>query len=151
MSLDHDGKALSEALTSEQTRRLCRLRKSLPGLCALAAVKSQLGVMRRCLVRTCQMNRALQGSNTCTKQDSDQLMDALKAASTMLSELRSSSLSPKQYYELYMAVFDGLRHLSSYLYDAHTSGKHHLADLYELVQYAGNIVRPSLSCHQTCP
>lgn len=67
-------------------------------------------------------------------------MDALKAASTMLAELRTSSLSPKQYYELYMAVFDALRHLSSYLFDAHTSGKHHLADLYELVQYAGNIV-----------
>lgn len=39
-----------------------------------------------------------------------------------------------------MAVFDALRHLSIYLYDAHTTGKHHLADLYELVQYCGNIV-----------
>lgn len=39
-----------------------------------------------------------------------------------------------------MAVFDALRHISNYLYDAHTTGKHHLADLYELVQYAGNIV-----------
>lgn len=27
-------------------------------------------------------------------------MDALKAASLMLAELRTSSLSPKQYYEL---------------------------------------------------
>ncbi|KIY47630.1 vacuolar protein sorting-associated protein 35 [Fistulina hepatica ATCC 64428] len=70
----------------------------------------------------------------------DQLMDALKSASLMLAELRTSSLSPKQYYELYMAVFDALRHLSNYLYEAHTSGKHHLADLYELVQYAGNII-----------
>ncbi|KAL8291290.1 hypothetical protein RQP46_002268 [Phenoliferia psychrophenolica] len=72
--------------------------------------------------------------------DSDLLMDALKSASTMLGELRTSTLSPKAYYELYMAVFDALRHLSSYLYDAHVSGRHHLADLYELVQYAGNIV-----------
>ncbi|SCV73229.1 BQ2448_7154 [Microbotryum intermedium] len=100
--------------------------------------------------------------------DADQLMDALKSASTMLAELRSSSFSPKQYYELCqshtpsirpsrrpghqshspfswanptdMAVFDALRHLSSYLHDAHVSGRHHLADLYELVQYAGNIV-----------
>ncbi|GAA5969329.1 hypothetical protein JCM21900_002813, partial [Sporobolomyces salmonicolor] len=88
---------------------------------ALATVHTQLGQLRRCL-------------------DADQIMDALKAASTMLAELRTSSLSPKQYYELYMAVFDALRHLSSYLYDAHVSGKHHLADLYELVQYAGNIV-----------
>ncbi|KAI0044890.1 vacuolar protein sorting-associated protein 35 [Auriscalpium vulgare] len=70
----------------------------------------------------------------------DQLMDALKSASLMLAELRTSSLSPKQYYELYMAVFDALRHLSNYLYDAHSASRHHLADLYELVQYAGNIV-----------
>ncbi|GAA5960942.1 hypothetical protein JCM3765_007549 [Sporobolomyces pararoseus] len=88
---------------------------------ALATVHTQLVQLKRCL-------------------DSDQIMDALKAASTMLAELRTSSLSPKQYYELYMAVFDALRHLSSYLYDCHCSGKHHLADLYELVQYAGNIV-----------
>lgn len=84
-------------------------------------------------------------------------MDAVKSASVMLAELRTSSLSPKQYYELCaytlfgfhqgtqrlrpdMAVFDALRHLSNYLYDAHTQGRHHLADLYELVQYAGNIV-----------
>ena len=33
-------------------------------------------------------------------QELDQLMDALKSASLMLSELRTSSLSPKQYYEL---------------------------------------------------
>lgn len=39
-----------------------------------------------------------------------------------------------------MAVFDALRYLSNYLYDAHMSERHHLADLYELVQYAGNIV-----------
>ncbi|KAJ7231437.1 vacuolar protein sorting-associated protein 35, partial [Mycena haematopus] len=70
----------------------------------------------------------------------DQLMDGLKSASLMLAELRTSSLSPKQYYELYMAVFDALRHLSNYLYDAHTQSRHHLADLYELVQYAGNII-----------
>ncbi|KAF9261927.1 vacuolar protein sorting-associated protein 35 [Marasmius fiardii PR-910] len=70
----------------------------------------------------------------------EQLMDGLKSASVMLAELRTSSLSPKQYYELYMAVFDALRHLSNYLYEAHQAGRHHLADLYELVQYAGNII-----------
>ena len=35
-----------------------------------------------------------------TMQELDQLMDALKSASLMLAELRTSSLSPKQYYEL---------------------------------------------------
>lgn len=39
-----------------------------------------------------------------------------------------------------IAVSDGLRYLSSFLLDSHISGKQHLADLYELVQYAGNIV-----------
>ncbi|CAO3658049.1 unnamed protein product [Umbelopsis ramanniana] len=67
-------------------------------------------------------------------------MDGLKHCSTMLAELRTSALTPKNYYELYMAIFDALRHLTIYLIEAHTAGRHHLADLYELVQYAGNIV-----------
>ena len=46
----------------------------------------------------------------------------------------------KCHHTIDMAVFDALRHLSNYLYDAHTQSKHHLADLYELVQYAGNII-----------
>ncbi|EIW72419.1 hypothetical protein TREMEDRAFT_41747 [Tremella mesenterica DSM 1558] len=87
----------------------------------LASVKLQTVQLKRCL-------------------EQDQIMEALKAASSMLGELRTSSLSPKQYYELYMSVFDSLRYLSNYLYEAHTDGRHHLADLYELVQYAGNIV-----------
>lgn len=87
---------------------------------ALAVVQQQTVLMRRNL------------------ETPGKLMDALKCSSTLVSELRTSSLSPKQYYELYMAVFDALRHLSSYLRDNHPTN--HLADLYELVQYAGNIV-----------
>jgi vacuolar protein sorting-associated protein 35 len=37
-----------------------------------------------------------------------------------------------------MSVFDALRHLAVYLRESHPTN--HLADLYELVQYAGNIV-----------
>ena len=48
-------------------------------------------------------------------------------------------LSPKSYYELYMAVCDELRHLETYLLDEFQKGRK-VADLYELVQYAGNIV-----------
>lgn len=59
-------------------------------------------------------------------------------SSTLVSELRTSSLGPKQYYELYMSVFDALRHLSVHLRENHPIN--HLADLYELVQYAGNII-----------
>lgn len=39
-----------------------------------------------------------------------------------------------------IAISDSLRYLSTYLGEAHRSGRHHLADLYELVQYAGAIV-----------
>ncbi|KAG8626688.1 hypothetical protein KVT40_005633 [Elsinoe batatas] len=87
---------------------------------ALVVVRQQTVHMRRCL------------------ETPGKLMDALKCSSTLVSELRTSTLGPKQYYELYMAVFDALRHLSVYLRDSHP--QNHLADLYELVQYAGNIV-----------
>ncbi|XP_055687349.1 vacuolar protein sorting-associated protein 35 isoform X1 [Lutzomyia longipalpis] len=71
--------------------------------------------------------------------DKQRLMDALKCASTMLGELRTSLLSPKSYYELYMAITDELRHLELYLFDEFQKGRR-VPDLYELVQYAGNIV-----------
>ncbi|KAL4885063.1 vacuolar protein sorting-associated protein 35 [Aspergillus karnatakaensis] len=87
---------------------------------ALGVVRQQSGMMRKCL------------------ETPGKLMDALKCGSTLVSELRTPSLGPKQYYELYMAVFDALRHLSVYLKENHPVN--HLADLYELVQYAGNII-----------
>ena len=70
----------------------------------------------------------------------------------MLSELRTGSLSPKNYYEICkstmlnlihnkdMAIVDAVRHLSKYLIEAHLSGKQNLAKLYESVQYTGNII-----------
>lgn len=71
--------------------------------------------------------------------DNNQLMDALKHASTMLGELRTSLLSPKSYYELYMHISDQLQHLQQHLLEEFEKGKK-LSDLYELVQYAGNII-----------
>jgi len=87
---------------------------------ALNIVKHQAFSMKRCL-------------------DKSKLMDGLKHASNMLNELRTSLLSPKSYYELYMAICDELRHLELYLLDEFQKGRK-VADLYELVQYAGNIV-----------
>ncbi|KDR18449.1 vacuolar protein sorting-associated protein 35 [Zootermopsis nevadensis] len=87
---------------------------------ALGVVKTQALQMKMCL-------------------DRSKLMDGLKHASTMLGELRTSLLSPKSYYELYMAITDELRHLELYLFDEFQKGRK-VADLYELVQYAGNIV-----------
>ncbi|GMM54870.1 retromer subunit [Maudiozyma humilis] len=105
---------------------------------AISNVKQQTTLMQRCL----QHGR---------------LMDALKHSSALLTELRNPHLLPKQYYELYILVFDALSALSAYLVDSgNVSGDNngsdasasasaaaaatHLADLYELVQYAGNVV-----------
>ena len=41
----------------------------------------------------------------------------------LLSELRTSLLSPKSYYELYMATCDQLRHLELYLLDEFQKGR----------------------------
>lgn len=87
---------------------------------ALSTVKQQAVLMQRCLQQR-------------------KLMDALRHTSLMLTELRNPELSPKQYYELYIMIFDSLSMLSTYLVDNHPK-HHHLADLYELVQYAGNVV-----------
>ncbi|KAL4630294.1 vacuolar protein sorting-associated protein 35-like [Arapaima gigas] len=87
---------------------------------AIQAVKVQSFQMKRCL-------------------DKSKLMDALKHASNMLGELRTSMLSPKSYYELYMAISDELHYLEIYLTDEFAKGRK-VADLYELVQYAGNII-----------
>nr|CAD7601729.1 unnamed protein product [Timema genevievae] len=87
---------------------------------ALSVVKVQAFQMKRCL-------------------DKSKLMDGLKHASIMLGELRTSLLSPKSYYELYMGITDELRHLELYLLDEFQKGRK-VTDLYELVQYAGNIV-----------
>ena len=74
-----------------------------------------------------------------TSLDNNQLMDALKNASTMLQEMRTALLSPKNYYELYMSVCDQLQHLEQFLLVEYQKSKN-LTNLYEMVQYAGNIV-----------
>lgn len=74
------------------------------------------------------------------------LLQALKHCSNFLNELRTSALSPKQYYELYMAVYDLLDILSDFLLESNRSKQAKsantafLTDLYELVQYSGNII-----------
>jgi vacuolar protein sorting-associated protein 35 len=72
--------------------------------------------------------------------DNGKLMDALKNASNLISELRTSLLSPKNYYSLYMVAFDELKHLEGVLYEDREKHGKKISELYELVQYAGNIL-----------
>ncbi|CAE7389073.1 VPS35B, partial [Symbiodinium natans] len=71
--------------------------------------------------------------------DGDNVRDALKNASNMICELRTSLLSPKNYFELYMQVFNEMQHLSGFFGDK-SRHKKKMIDLYESVQHAGNIL-----------
>ncbi|EPS66408.1 hypothetical protein M569_08364, partial [Genlisea aurea] len=71
--------------------------------------------------------------------DSDNLREALKYSALLLSELRTSRLSPHKYYVLYMRAFDELRRLEMFFRDEDRHGCS-VGDLYELVQHAGNVL-----------
>ncbi|KDO31495.1 hypothetical protein SPRG_04109 [Saprolegnia parasitica CBS 223.65] len=62
----------------------------------------------------------------------------LKHAADFLRELRTSLLSPKNYYELYMLVADELHALVAYI-ETHRASIN-LRKLYEQVQSSGNVV-----------
>ena len=80
--------------------------------------------------------------------DSENLHDALRYASTMINELRTSKLYPTRYYEVYMNVTNQLTHLESYIESEYkkksandeSSAGVWLKELYDRVQYCGNIV-----------
>eukprot|EP00931_Biecheleriopsis_adriatica_P037583 TRINITY_DN21546_c0_g1_i1.p1 TRINITY_DN21546_c0_g1~~TRINITY_DN21546_c0_g1_i1.p1 ORF type:complete len:826 (-),score=207.57 TRINITY_DN21546_c0_g1_i1:104-2581(-) len=71
--------------------------------------------------------------------DSDNVREALRHASNMICELRTSLLFPKNYFQLYMQVFNEMQHLAGFFDD---KGRHQrkMIDLYESVQHAGNIL-----------
>ncbi|KAL8126353.1 vacuolar protein sorting-associated protein 35B-like isoform X2 [Apium graveolens] len=71
--------------------------------------------------------------------DSNNLKEALKFSALLLSELRTSRLSPHKYYQLYMRAFDELRKLEVFFKEEDRHGCS-VVDLYELVQHAGNIL-----------
>ncbi|XP_059459824.1 vacuolar protein sorting-associated protein 35B-like isoform X1 [Corylus avellana] len=71
--------------------------------------------------------------------DANNLREVLKYSAQMLSELRTSKLSPHKYYELYMRAFDELKKLEMFFKDESRHGVS-VVDLYELVQHAGNIL-----------
>ena len=71
--------------------------------------------------------------------DAHKTEDAMKAAATMLGELRTSLLGPRNYYDLYIEVTQELRHLEEFFQAEQANGRKML-ELYELVQCAGNVL-----------
>lgn len=74
--------------------------------------------------------------------------EALRAASQMVGELRTSQLAPKKYYDLYSKVVVELQNLYNYFCDSSKHGRK-MVDLYESVQHAGTIL-PRLYLLVTC-
>jgi len=72
--------------------------------------------------------------------DSNELEDALKHATDMLDPMRSNTLSPKNYYELYMTVNDEMRELEEFFSTLYRSGEKKMMDLYQEVQSCGAVV-----------
>ena len=73
------------------------------------------------------------------------MKDALRHSAAMLGELRTSLLGPQKYYELSVAVNDEMRSLETYFAEERSASSsppdaRSFADLYELVQHAGNVL-----------
>lgn len=68
----------------------------------LNVVKVQAHLMKKCLVSGNPKNdeRKLINNAWLLFQENNKLMDGLKHCSNMLAELRTSALTPKNYYEL---------------------------------------------------
>lgn len=71
--------------------------------------------------------------------DLDNLKDVLQHAADMLYELRTSRLTPRNYYRLYMDIADELMVLEHFFSDMHRKGTP-MEDLYRMVQHAGNVL-----------
>ena len=71
--------------------------------------------------------------------DAADMREALKHASSMIGEMKTSTMSPKTYYQLYMQVFDQLSRLENYFLEEYRRGRK-ISDLYEKVQHASAIL-----------
>ena len=71
--------------------------------------------------------------------DASDLKGAFQHASDMLRELRTSLLTPRNYYELYMKVLDELHHLDDFFGGLCASGTQ-ASELYEKAQACGDVL-----------
>lgn len=90
-------------------------------------------------LRECQKRVNTEAFYMKRSMDNGKLFEALKHASNMVGQLRTGLLGPQHYYELYISTFNQLHHLRMYLEDERAEGDR-MSHLYELVQYAGNIL-----------
>ena len=71
--------------------------------------------------------------------EKNNLRQCLKEAYTMLCELRTNELSPKNYYHLYISVVDVMLTIKNYMIEEISRGRR-LLDLYDDVQQAQHVI-----------
>ena len=71
--------------------------------------------------------------------EKNNLRQCLKEAYTMLCELRTNELSPKNYYNLYMSCVDVMLTIKIYMVEEVNRGRR-LIDLYDDVQQAQHVI-----------
>lgn len=71
--------------------------------------------------------------------ENNQLRQCLKESSIMLSELRTSNLSPRNYYTLYTLIFDEMQYLEQFFKEEYRRGRK-ILHLYNSVQQASSII-----------
>ena len=71
--------------------------------------------------------------------ENNQLRLCLKETSILLSELKTSLLTPRNYYQLYVSIFDEMLYLEQFFKEEHRRGRK-IKDLYESTQQASSII-----------
>ena len=71
--------------------------------------------------------------------DNNKLKNSLKFAKAMLDTLKSTTLSPTNYYQLYMSIFDEMQYIFNYFREEARRGRR-MKDFYNTVQQCENII-----------
>ena len=74
-----------------------------------------------------------------TTIEKNNLRQCLKETFTMLNELRTNKLTPKNYYHLYTSVFDEMQHITNFFKEEIKRGRR-IRDLYDSVQQSMYII-----------
>ncbi|KAK1931861.1 Vacuolar protein sorting-associated protein 35B [Phytophthora citrophthora] len=120
------------------TKELHRVRQREETV-VLAALRSRMVKGEEDLLREALQTARDQGFRMKRAADAGDQPAVLKHAAEVLRELRTSLLSPKKYYQLYMQVMDELRHFESYVEEQQQAGAS-MRVLYERVQSSGNVL-----------
>ena len=71
--------------------------------------------------------------------ENNKLRNSLKFAKAMLDTLKSTTLSPSNYYQLFLSIFDEMQYIYNYFREEARRGRR-MKDLYDTVQQCENII-----------